>query len=212
MDFIVKLIKKEKREQMMIDMMPLMMEGIDMNELMPKMMANMLKDVTADDIIEFIKGLAQESDKVAELGTKIAETNLLTKMMMKTWRSTLSFDDTIKALQASAQENSWHIPDSRDLTKLWTEQGIENPPKIHILYFCNAQGGHSITKDDELKAMSVMMPMGVSVYETSEGNVEIAGMNLSIMGGMFTGETRETLLNSAKNLENCIKALELQPA
>lgn len=48
MDTMVKSISKEKREKMMINMMPLMMEGIDMNELMPKMMANMLKDLTAE--------------------------------------------------------------------------------------------------------------------------------------------------------------------
>ena len=57
MDSMVKSIKKEKREEMMINMMPLMMEGIDMNELMPKMMANMLKDLSADDIIKFLKDL-----------------------------------------------------------------------------------------------------------------------------------------------------------
>ena len=36
MDMMIKTISKQKREQMMINMMPQMMEGIDMVEFMPK--------------------------------------------------------------------------------------------------------------------------------------------------------------------------------
>jgi hypothetical protein len=55
MDVMIKMLSQEKREEMMINMMPLMMEGIEMNELMPRMMANMLQDITADDIINYLK-------------------------------------------------------------------------------------------------------------------------------------------------------------
>lgn len=204
MDNMVKSIKKEKREQMMVDMMPLMMEGIDMNELMPKMMANMLKDLSADDIINFIKDLVSDSSKLTNFANKISEANLMSKMMMKTWKSKLSFDETVSALAENAPKNNWTIPDTRDLQKLWKEEGVENPPKIKILYFCNAHGGYAITRDDELKAMSAIMPMGVSVYETSTGEVEIAAMNLGMMGGFFSGEVKETLINSSKNFNNCV--------
>ncbi len=139
MDSMVKSIKKEKREEMMINMMPLMMEGIDMNELMPKMMANMLKDLSADDIIKFLKNLVNDSSKLSNFATKIAEANLMPKMMMKTWKSKFNFDETIRALTESAPKNGWHIPDTRDLQKLWKEQGIEEAPKIKVLYFCNAK-------------------------------------------------------------------------
>lgn len=204
MDIMVKAVKKEKREDMMINMMPLMMEGIDMNELMPKMMANMLKDLSADDIVQFITDLVDDSSKLQNFANTLAEANLMTKMMMKTNKSKLGFDETVDAIQENAPKNNWHIPDERDLTKLWKESGIENPPKIKILYFCNAKGGYEMTKEDDMKAMSVMMPMGVSVYETSEGEVEIASMNIGMMGGMFTGIVKETLVGSSKNYENTI--------
>ena len=87
MDKMVKSIKKEKREEMMTNMMPLMMEGIDMNMLMPKMMANMLKDLSVDDIINFLKDIVNDSDKLSNFTAKIAEANLMPKMMMKTWKS-----------------------------------------------------------------------------------------------------------------------------
>ena len=77
MDMMIKSISKEKREQMMINMMPQMMEGIDIYEFMPKMMTDMLKDVTVDDLIAFIKRGIEEQDKLKELADKIAQANLM---------------------------------------------------------------------------------------------------------------------------------------
>jgi uncharacterized protein (DUF302 family) len=205
MDTMVKSIKKEKRKEMMVNMMPLMMEGIDMNTLMPEMMANMLNDLSVDDIINFLKDIVSDSDKLSNFTTKIAEANLMPKMMMKTWKSKFDFDETVRAVTESAPKNGWHIPDTRDLQKLWKEQGIEDAPKIKVLYFCDAKGGYAITKNDELKVMSVMMPMGVSIYETTAGEVEIAAMNISMMSGMFSGVAKETLSNSGNNLDNCLE-------
>lgn len=205
MNTMVTAINQDKREQMMVNMMPMMMDGIDMNEFMPKMLAHMLKDLSADDIITFIKELVDDSSKLTNFANKIAEANLMSKMMMKTWESKLSFNDTVEALNTNAPKNNWRIPDIRDLQQLWKDGGVSNPPRIKILYFCNASGGYTITKDDELKAMSVMMPMGVSVYETSTGNVEIAAMNLGMMSGLFAGEVKQTLSDSSINFDNCLK-------
>ncbi len=132
MDTMVKSINKDKRKEMMVNMMPLMMEGIDMNELMPKMMANMLKDLSVDDIISFLKDLVNDSSKLSNFATKIAEANLMPKMMMKTWKSKFDFDETVAALTESAPKNGWHLPDTRDLQKLRKEQGIDTAPKIKI--------------------------------------------------------------------------------
>jgi hypothetical protein len=49
--------------------------------------------------------------------------------------------------------------------------------------------------------MSVMMPMGVSVYEKKDGSVEVAAMNIGMMGGMFSGEAKEVFTDSGERLE-----------
>lgn len=207
MDKVVKSIKKDKREKMMIDMMPLMMEGIDMNELLPKMMANMLKDLSADDIIDFIKKLISDNNKLAEIGLKIAEANLMPKVMMKTWKSKLSFEETIESIKENAPKYGWYIPDTRDLQIVWHDHGLADAEKITVIYFCNGKGGYSITREDELKAMSVMMPMGVSVYETSKGEIEVAAMNIGMMSKMFSGVTNEVLSKRAIDLENTMSII-----
>lgn len=207
MDRFVKTIKKEKREEMMVNMMPLMMEGIDMNELMPKMMAEMIKDLSADDIVKFIGDLLNDNSSLSNIGTKIAEANLLPKMMMRTWKSKYSFKDTIAAIKESAPKNGWKIPDTRNLQQDWHDDGFTDAEKIEVLYFCNTLGGYNITRDDELKCMSVMMPMGVSVYETSKGEVEVAAMNIGMMGSMLHGITKEILSARAIDLENSINVI-----
>ena len=68
MDTMINALPQEKREAMMINMMPLMMEGIDMNELMPQMMSNMLKDITTDDIVNFLNDILKDKEILSELG------------------------------------------------------------------------------------------------------------------------------------------------
>ncbi len=207
MDMMIKSISKKKREQMMINMMPLMMEGIDIYEFMPKMMTDMLKDVTVDDVIALIKRAIEEQDKLKELADKIAQANLMQQMMFKVYKSKLGFDETVSAVAEAASINGWKIPDIRDLQREYQEAGLSDMTKVKIIYFCNPQGGYDMLKDDRNKSMSVMMPMGVSIYETSDGRVEIAAMNLGIMSGMFSGVVQEVMSNGAANLEKSLQGV-----
>ena len=207
MDMMIKSISKEKREQMMINMMPLMMEGIDIYEFMPKMMTDMLKDVTVDDVIAFIKRGIEEQEKLKELADKIAKANLMQQMMFKVYKSKLDFDETVSAVAEAAPKNGWKIPNVRELQKEYQEAGFSETTRVKIIYFCDPQGGYNILKDDSNKSLSVMMPMGVSIYETSDGRVEIAAMNLEMMGGMFSGVVQEMLSNGAANLEKTLQGV-----
>ncbi len=207
MDVMVKMLGKKKREKMMINMMPLMMEGIDMNELMPKMMGNMLKDISADDLIKFLKDALGEKETVIKLLQKIVEANLMQKMMFKTYTSRFGFDETVEKLHENAINNGWTIPDIRDLQQEYIDSGIKEMTRLKVLYFCNSQGGYSIIQNDEKKAMSVMMPMGVSVYEKKDGSVDIAAMNIGMMGGMFSGEVKEVLTDGGERLEASLKEI-----
>ena len=73
MQSVVTMMGKKRREEMMTDMMPLMMDGIDMHEFMPKMMGNMLKDLSAEDIVGFLKEALGEKETVKKLLEKIQQ-------------------------------------------------------------------------------------------------------------------------------------------
>lgn len=212
MDTMINALPQEKREEMMINMMPLVMAGIDMNELMPRMMSSMLRDVTADDIINYLKDTLKDKEKLSQLATKIQEANLMGQMMFRVDTSSLNFEETVSTLSESAKQNGWLIPDTRDLQHEYHEAGLNEMTRCTILYFCNPQGGYAIfTSNDTNKAMSVMMPMGVSVYETTDGQVKIAAMNLGLMSNFFSGAVKDVIKDGGARYEKSLEAVIAEP-
>lgn len=198
MEAMVKSLGRERRESMMMDMMPLMMDGIEMHNFMPQMMGAMLENLTAEGLVTFLKDALGEKETARELLEALQNANLMQKMMFTTHTSTLGFDETVTRLEANAKANGWQIPDTRNLQEEYHRAGHPEMTRCTVLYFCNPHGGFSIVRNDEFKPMSVMMPMGVSVYEKSGGEVEIAAMNLGMMSSMFPGEVREVLADGAE--------------
>ena len=64
-----------------------------------------------------------------------------------------------------------------------------------------------MTSSDKSKAMSVMMPVGVSVYETDGGRVEIASMNLSLMSNFFSSVVKEVLKDGGERYEKSLEGI-----
>ena len=207
MQSVVAMLGKERREDMMTDMMPLMMDGIDLHEFMPKMMENMLKELSAEDIVGFLKEALGEKETVKKLLEKLIEANLVTNMMVKSYASKLSFDETVQALEHNAVIYGWEIPQVRNLQNTYIEAGMSDMTHIKILYLCNPEGGYSILKSDDFKALSVMMPMPVSVYEKNDGTVGISTMNLSMMAGMFSDTVKEVLQRGAEDFEKSLEGI-----
>lgn len=130
---------------------------------------------------------------------------MMPKMMFAIYKSKLNFHETVSSLEESAKKNGWTIPEIRDLQHEYIEEGLEDMTKVKILYFCNSQGGYNILKDDDYKKMSVMMPMGVSVYETNDGQVRIAAMNIGFMSMMFSGTVKKVLQEGGGNFRNSVE-------
>jgi uncharacterized protein (DUF302 family) len=130
---------------------------------------------------------------------------MMPNMMFSTYKSKLDFDKTVFSLEESAKNNGWTIPNIRDLQQEYIEEGHDDMTKVKILYFCNSQGGYNILKDDDYKKMSVMMPMGVSVFETTDGQVRIAAMNIGFMSMMFSGTVKRVLQDGGGNFRNSVE-------
>lgn len=130
--------------------------------------------------------------------------SLMRKMMFTVHHSDLGFDETVAALQQSAQKHGWEISMVHDLQRCYQEAGFEDMTRVTTLYLCNPEGGYRILQDDANKPMAVMMPMGVSVYETNTGEINIAGMNLDRMGMMFGGTVKEVLRQGAEDYRSTL--------
>ncbi len=129
---------------------------------------------------------------------------MMPNMMFSKYKSKLDFTETVSSLEKSAKKNGWTIPEIRDLQQDYFEAGLEAMTKLKILYFCNPQNGYDILKDDDYKKMSVMMPMGVSVYEANDGQVYIAAMNIGFMSMMFSGSVKKVLQEGGENFRKSV--------
>ncbi len=78
---------------------------------------------------------------------------------------------------------------------------------VKITYFCNTDGGYKILKDDIDRLMPVMMPLGVSIYETSDGRVYIGGINLQAMRTMFRGTPNDVLGEDAERFARTLEGI-----
>jgi uncharacterized protein (DUF302 family) len=134
--------------------------------------------------------------------------SLMQKMMFSVYQSELDFDQTVASLSEAAQRNGWQIPMVHDLQKTYVEAGHEDMTRVKVLYFCFPDGGYQILKEDANKPFSAMMPMGVSVYETNDGEVRIAGMNLERMSLMMGGMAKQVFGQGAVNYKNALAELE----
>lgn len=135
----------------------------------------------------------------------VTKYGLMKKMMFTARQSKLNFEETISSIRESAVKHGWEIPTIHNLQQEYQAAGLNDMTRMKIIYFCNPYGGYRILKDDQNKSMSVMMPMGVSVYETNDGQVYIAGPNLGLMSTMFAGTVKETFKEGAANFEKTLE-------
>lgn len=133
--------------------------------------------------------------------------SLMPAMMFAKYKSSLPFDETVSVLHEQAQQHGWTIPDIRDLQQDYHEARLTAMTRMKILYLCYAQGGYSILQHDVHEPMSVMMPMGVSVYETHNGEVYVAAMNLGTMSMMFGGTVKQVLQTGAANFKKSLTGI-----
>jgi uncharacterized protein (DUF302 family) len=142
----------------------------------------------------------------------VTKYSLMKKMMFRVDTSRLNFEETVSTLSESAKQNGWLISDTRDLQHEYHEAGLDDMTQCTILYFCNPQGGYAIlTSNDTNKALSVMMPMGVSVYESTAGQVKIAAMNLGLMSNFFSGAVKDVLEDGGVRYEKSLEAVIAEP-
>ncbi len=206
LDGVIKRIPSKKREEMMVEMMPEMMGGIDLNEFMPKAVDEMIKDLSVDDVVSFLQKTVQDKGALLELTEKIRSANLMQSMMTKSSKSRLGFDETVAAIREAAPKHGWLL-DTRDLQNTYLNNKILDMTRMTIIYFCNPAMAYEILEDDNQKPMSVMMPMGVSAYETASSNVEVATWNMDLMSNFFPGVTGDVLNKGAENLSKTLNGI-----
>jgi uncharacterized protein (DUF302 family) len=124
--------------------------------------------------------------------------------------SRFDFDETVSAISEVAQEHGWQIASTYDLLKAGQNAGYEDTTRAKTIALYDPLDGHTLLRDDEHKLLSALMPQNVSVYETNDGQVYVAGMNLARISKMFRGVARDGLKASADKRTQTLNDIVVQ--
>ncbi|MEA3331846.1 MAG: DUF302 domain-containing protein [Campylobacterota bacterium] len=112
-------------------------------------------------------------------------------MFFKEITSTYDFDKTVELIETRInKQDGWHVTTTIDQQKEVLDDGGEDVGKVKIIKFCNGKLSGEMLMADDSKFMAAKMPLSISVYEKSNGQVVIGLMNGYIMARLFSA-TRE---------------------
>ncbi len=133
-------------------------------------------------------------------------------MLFKEIKSSYDFDKTVNLIvQRINHQKGWHVTTVIDQEKEILENGGLDVGRVKIIKFCNAKLSGEMLRDDSNKYMSVKMPLSISVYEKSNGEVMIGMMNGYIMARLFAGsKVGDIMENVVKDIESVMSFLHFQ--
>jgi len=112
-------------------------------------------------------------------------------LFFKEVKSTYDFEKTVELIKSRInKQDGWHVTTIIDQQKEVLEHDGPDVGKVKIIKFCNGKLSGEMLMADESKFMATKMPLSISVYEKSNGQVIIGLANGYIMARLFSG-TRE---------------------
>jgi uncharacterized protein (DUF302 family) len=172
----------------MMDAMVGSMKPSEKQDMMLEMMPQMGKNIKSKDVFNLLMGTISD-------------------LMFSVHKSKLDFEKTVSAIEKAGKEGGWYNPVITDHYKIEKELGYKDANKVTTISMCRPHSAHKILKIDENKKLAVMMPMQINVYETADGQVHVAWMNIKLMGKMFGAEVAKIMGEADKNLQEVHKEI-----
>jgi uncharacterized protein (DUF302 family) len=120
-------------------------------------------------------------------------------LMIQTHESRYSVDDTIATLTRVAEEQGWVVPKVYDMQKSLAAKGYRDAAPMKIISLCQPHHASQVLAQDENKHLASIMPCRFGVYETHDGRVHIAGMNIGLISQMFGSQVAKAMQQAAED-------------
>jgi len=138
--------------------------------------------------------------------TVVAVMSVMPSLMLKTYETTLGYDEMIEALQERVLQAGWVVSGVKEMNQSLAEEGVEFEPRVTLFSLCQPQYAKSILTTD--RDISVMMPCKFSIWEGDDGKVYLTKMNTGLMGKLFGGNVAKIMGGSvAKDEERILEGL-----
>ncbi len=125
------------------------------------------------------------------------------ELMVVEDESRYGFDETIEAIEASAEDQGGAVPTVHRLHEPVRAEGYE-VDRVAVMELCQPHHAAQILSDDEAKVVTSMMPCRISVYETSDERIIISRMNTAMLAERFGGTVAEVMADATEEVEGVL--------
>ena len=128
--------------------------------------------------------------------------------------SPFGVEETAARIQQNIQrlENrGWKLSGLRDPSKAVAASGTNVLPVL-LVEACSTKYSAPLLKDDETRALSILMPCTITVYKKDNGKTYITLMNSGLMGQLFGANVAKIMAEVAKDQAEFVKFDPSKPA
>lgn len=131
---------------------------------------------------------------------------LMPRLMLLTYPSRLSYEETVAALGESlAATGQWRVLVVNDYRQATAAYGtIEPTGSVNI---CNPAYAARILAQDEDRGVTAFMPLSIGVYTDRQGRVFVSRLNVGLVGTMFGGTIAEVMRAADSDLVQLVDPL-----
>jgi uncharacterized protein (DUF302 family) len=132
---------------------------------------------------------------------------LMPSMMLTVHQSPLGYEATVSALQAGIDgRQNWKVAYTYDFQRNIEDAGHGPIDKVGSVALCNPLLAARILDDDANRKVTAFMPLGIGVYEDSDGTVYVSELNVRLLGMMFGGTIAEVMAEAGGDVSEVIAA------
>ena len=135
-------------------------------------------------------------------------------MMFNEIESPFGVEETAARIQRNIQrleDRGWKLSGLRDPSKAVAASGTNVLPVL-LVEACSTKYSGPLLKEDETRALSILMPCTITVYKKDDGKTYITLMNSGLMGKMFGKKVGEIMGEVAKDQAEFVKFDPSEPA
>lgn len=133
---------------------------------------------------------------------------LMPSMMLKVHDSPLSYDATVAALQAQIDaRQDWKVAYTYDFQLNIAEAGQGPVERVGNVALCNPRLASKILATDDDKKVTAFMPLGVGVFEETDGKVYVSELNVELLGMLFGGTIAEVMAEAGGDVSEIIASV-----
>ena len=128
------------------------------------------------------------------------------KLMINVHQSNYGFDKTIELITGAVKGTAWKIPTVHNLQKSLIKGG-HDMTRLTIVELCHPHYAFDVLQKDSNKKISAIMPCRMGIYETKDGSVYLAEMNVSLLSKMFGGDVATAMSKISKENKEMFKSI-----